>query len=146
MYIEDHEFDIEVLDRLAELGRNVLAGRAVCKDHPLYNSVEFHNVSTFYATVVVLNLGQIDRMPYFANNQRYPSEIRRFPGRLREKLVLPYLVVNHPGHMVTLCESFDFTLFKNLCIEYNMIGIQCMSEGEHFCHQFPFLSNPHKAW
>ena len=36
MYIEDHEFDIEVLDRLAELGRNVLAGRAVCKDHPLY--------------------------------------------------------------------------------------------------------------
>ena len=85
-------------------------------------------------------------MPYFANNQRYPSEIRRFPDRLREKLVLPYLVVNHPGHMVTLCESFDFTLFKNLCIEYNMIGIQCMSEGEHVCHQCPFLSNPHKAW
>ena len=46
---------------LRDLGRNVLAGRAVCRDHILNNSMEYHNVSTYYISVVVLNLGNILR-------------------------------------------------------------------------------------
>ena len=124
----DDEFSIEILMLLRDLGRNVLAGRAVCRDHILNNSMEYHNVSTYYISVVVLNLGNILRQPWFANNKHFPSEIRKNPAKLCENLVLPYLVVNNPGHIITLCESFDFTLFRNLCIEYNVIGIQCMSD------------------
>jgi len=40
LHIEDHEFSIEVLDSLAEVGRNVLAGRAVLHDRPSNMSVE----------------------------------------------------------------------------------------------------------
>ncbi len=123
----DAEFSIQVLMQLRDLGRNVLAGRAVCRDHILNNSMEYHNVSTYYMTIVVLNLGNIIRQPWFANNKKFPSEIRKVPEKLRENLVLPYLVVNNPGRIITLCESFDFTLFRNLCIEYNAIGVQCMT-------------------
>ena len=35
LHITDQEFSLEVLDALADLGRNVLAGRAVLRDHPL---------------------------------------------------------------------------------------------------------------
>ena len=39
----------------------------------------------------------------------------------------------HPsGHIITLNESFDFTAFRNLCIEYNVIGVQCMSDKQRF--------------
>ena len=123
----DEEFSIQKLIQLRDLGRNVLAGRAVCRDHVLNNSMEYHNVSTYYLAIVVLNLGNIMRQPRFANRKRFPSEIRNNPERLREHLVLPYLVVNNPGHIITLCESFDFSLFHNLCVEYNIIGVQCMS-------------------
>ena len=102
---------------------HVLAGRAVCRDHVLNNSMEYHNVSTFYMTIVVLNLGNIIRMPWFANNKKFPSHIRNDPEALRENLVLPYLVVNNLGNIITLCES----LFRTLCIECNVIGIQCMT-------------------
>lgn len=34
VHITDEQFSIEVLDGLMELGRNVLAGRAVLRDHP----------------------------------------------------------------------------------------------------------------
>lgn len=103
--IEDGEFSIEVLEQLRDLDRNALAGRAVCRDHPMNNSQEYHNVSTFYITVAVLNLGRIERMPWFANSKRFPSEIRRDPDILREHLVLPYLVANNPGHIVTLWKN-----------------------------------------
>ena len=127
-HITDEEFSIEILMRLRDLGRNVLAGRAVCRDHVLYNSMEYHNVSTFYISVVVLNLGNINRIPRLANNKRYPSEIRNNEERLRENLVLPHLALNNPGHVITLNESYDFTKFNDLCIEYNVIGVQCMSD------------------
>ena len=93
-HITDEEFSIEILMRLRDLGRNVLAGRAVCRDHVLYNAIEYHNVSTFYISVVVLNLGNINRIPRFANNKRYPSEIRKNEEGLHENLVLPHLVSN----------------------------------------------------
>ena len=41
LHMEDHEYSIDVLDSLADLGRNVLAGRAVLRDHPLNMSVEY---------------------------------------------------------------------------------------------------------
>ena len=124
--------------QLRDLGRCVLAGRAVCRDHVLYNSVDFHNVSTHYLSIVVLNLGNIIRPPWFANRKRFPSEIRNNEERLRENLVLPHLVVNNPGHIITLNESYDFTLFRNLCIEYNLIGVQCFSNKT--IHPSPPLS------
>lgn len=67
-------------------------------------------------------------MPYFASNKRFPRAIREDQAQMRENLVLPYLVVNNPGHIVTLCELFDFSLFSDLPMEYNVIGIQCMTE------------------
>ena len=126
-HITDDEWSLDILMQLRDLGRCVLAGRAVCRDHVLYYSVEYHNVSTHYLSVVVLNLGNIIRPPWFANRKRFPSEIRNNEERLRENLILPHLVVNNPGHIITLNESYDFTLFRNLCIEYNLIGVQCMS-------------------
>ena len=127
IHITDDEWSLDILMKLRDLGRCVLAGRAVCRDHVLYNAVDFHNVSTHYFSIVVLNLGNIIRPPWFANRKRFPSEIRNNEERLRENLILPYLVVNNPGHIVTLNESYDFTLFRNLCIEYNLIGVQCFS-------------------
>lgn len=49
-------------------------------------------------------------------------------NRLKEKLVLPHIVLNNPGHIVTLCESYDFSIFNSLCVEYGAIGIQCLSD------------------
>ena len=69
VHITDEQFSVEVLENLMELGRNVLAGRAVLRDHPLNTSNEYYNVSTFYLTVVVLNLGNLERMPWFANSK-----------------------------------------------------------------------------
>ena len=41
----DDEFSIRVLEQLRDLGRNALAGRAVCSDHPLNNSLSCrHNI------------------------------------------------------------------------------------------------------
>ena len=50
-----------------------------------------------------------------------------WPSR-KEKLVLPHVVLNNPGHIITLCESYDFTEYNELCISYGTIGIQCMSD------------------
>ena len=130
LHMEDHEYSIDVLDSLAELGRNVLAGRAVLRDHPLNMSVEYFNTTTYYLTMVVLNLGNMKRIPYFANRKRYPSWIRENWSEMKKRLVLPYLVVNNPGHIITLCESFDFTEHNDLCIEYNVIGLQVSSSKD----------------
>ena len=125
--IEDSEFSLEVLDALADLGRNVLAGRAVLRDHPLNTSQDYFNVTTYYLTMAVLNLGNIRRIPWFANKKRYPTWIRENTLEMRKRLVLPHLVFNNPGHIITLCESFDFTVHSDLCIEFNVIGIQVYS-------------------
>ena len=126
--IEDEEFSWDVLDALGALGRNVLAGRAVLSSHPRHSSTEEHNVDTYYISLTVLNLGQIDRMPYFDGKKRYGREIRNDPAAMKQKLVLPHIVLNNPGHIITLCESFDFTEFCDLCVEYGTIGIQCFSD------------------
>ena len=97
MKIEDDEFDWDVLDALGELGRNCLAGRSVLSDHPRNSSSGEHNVDTYYIALTVLNLGRIDRIPHFAGCKRYGREIRNVPALIKEKLVLPYVVLNNPG-------------------------------------------------
>ena len=104
--IEDFEFSLEVLDALVDLGRNVLQGRAVLRDHPLNTSQDYFNVTTYYLTMVVLNLGNIRRVPWFADRKRFPTCIRENTLEMRKRLALPHLVVNNPGHIITLCESF----------------------------------------
>ena len=128
MKIEDDEFDWDVLDALGALGRNCLAGRSVLSDHPRNSSSEEHNVDTYYIALTVLNLGRIDRIPHFAGCKRYGREIRNVPALIKEKLVLPHVVLNIPGHIITLCESYDFTEYNALCVAYGTIGIQCMSD------------------
>lgn len=86
VHITDEQFSIQVLEDLVELGRNVLAGRAVLRDHPLNTSQEYFNVSTFYLTV-----GNLKRTPWFANRKRFPREIRNDEEELGKRLVLPYL-------------------------------------------------------
>ena len=144
LHITDQEFSLEVLDALADLGRNVLAGRAVLRDHPLNMSTGVFNTTTYYLTMVVLNLGNLKRIPWFANGKRYPTRIRENWAEMKPRLVLPHLVVNNPGHIITLCESFDFVEHHELCIEYNVIGIQVSSSKEQ--HRSPsiaiFLKSP----
>ena len=89
------------------LTRNVLVGCAVLRDHPLNMSTEYFN-TTYYLSMVVLNLGNMKRIPYFANGKRYPRHIRENWAEMKPRLVLPHLVVNNPGHIITLCESYDF--------------------------------------
>ena len=86
------------------------------------NSQEYHNVSTFYITVAVLNLGRIDRMLYFANNKRFLSEIRNHPERILEHLVLPYLVMNNPGHISRFVNRL-MSCFSKICAK-NMILLE----------------------
>ena len=100
------------------------------RDHHLNMSVEYFNTTTYYLTMVVLNLGNLKRIPYFANRKRYPSWIRENWTEMKKRLVLPYLVVNNPGHIITLNESFDFCEHHELCIEYNVIGIQVSSSKD----------------
>ena len=126
--IEDEEFSYEVLDDLGTLGMNVLAGKAVLSSHPRHSSTEEHNVDTYYISLTILNLGRIDRPPYFAGKKRYGRDIREDHAAMKQKLVLPHIVLNNPGHIITLCESFDFTEFYDLCVEYGTIGIQCFSD------------------
>ena len=144
LHITDQEFSLEVLDALADLGRNVLAGRAVLRDHPMNMSTGVFNTTTYYLTMVVLNLGNLKRIPWFANGKRYPTRIRENWAEMKPRLVLPHLVVNNPGHIITLCESFDFVEHHELCIEYNVIGIQVSSTKEQ--HRSPsiavFLKSP----
>lgn len=45
-HISDDEFSIDVLKQLMELGRNALAGHALCRDHPMNISQEFGLLST----------------------------------------------------------------------------------------------------
>ena len=87
-----------------------------------------HNVDTYYIALTDLNLGRIDRIPHFAGCKRYGREIRNVPALIKEKLVLPYVVLNNPGHIITLCESYDFAEYNALCVSYGTIGIQCMSD------------------
>ena len=142
--IPDEDFSWDVLDALGELGRNCLAGRAVLSDHPRHNSAEEHNVDTFYISLTVLNLGKIDRMPWFAGKKRYGSEIRDNFNRLKERLVLPHIVLNNPGHIITLCEAHDFSIFNSLCVDYGTIGIQCQSDKPDAAPPLAvFLKTPH---
>ena len=46
IHITDNEWSLDILMKLRDLGRCALAGRAVCRDHVLFNAVDFHNVST----------------------------------------------------------------------------------------------------
>ena len=72
--ISEEEFNArgnDIMLDLMDLGRNVLAGQAVRRDHPMQLNPEAHNSSTHYLTVVVLNLGNIERMPWFANRKRF---------------------------------------------------------------------------
>ena len=108
MKIEADEFDRDVLDALGELGHNCLAGRSVLSDHPRNSSSGEHNVDTYYIALTVLNLGRIDRIPHFAGCQKDGREIRNVPALIKEKLVLPYVVLNNPGHIIALCESYEF--------------------------------------
>ena len=96
--------------------------------HPRNSSSEEHNVDTYYIALTVLNLGRINRIPYFAGCKRYGREIRNVPALIKEKLVLPHVVLNNPGHIITLCESYDFAEYNALCVAYGTIGIQCMSD------------------
>ena len=144
MKIEDDEFNWDVLDALRDLGRNCLAGRSVLSDHPRNSSTEEHNVDTFYIALTVLNLGRINRIPHFAGKKRYGREIRDVPALIKEKLVLPHVVLNNPGHIITLCESYDFTEYNELCISYGTIGIQCMSDKPDRSPPLAlFLKSPH---
>eukprot|EP00434_Breviolum_minutum_P045579 symbB.v1.2.040900.t1/scaffold7635.1/size12385/1 len=145
MKIEDDEFNWDVLDALRDLGRNCLAGRSVLSDHPRNSSTEEHNVDTFYIALTVLNLGRINRIPHFAGKKRYGREIRDVPAAIKEKLVLPHVVLNNPGHIITLCESYDFTEYNELCISYGtIIGIQCMSDKPDRSPPLAlFLKSPH---
>ena len=144
MKIEDDEFNWDVLDALRDLGRNCLAGRSVLSDHPRNSSTEEHNVDTFYIALTVLNLGRINRIPHFAGKKRYGREIRDVPAAIKEKLVLPHVVLNNPGHIITLCESYDFTEYNELCISYGTIGIQCMSDKPDRSPPLAlFLKSPH---
>ena len=102
LHLTDQEFSIEVFDAPADLGRNVLAGRAILRDHPLSMSTGVYNTNTYYLTIVVLNLGNMKRLAYFANNKRYPREIRDVWAEMKPPLVLPHLIVNNPGHIITL--------------------------------------------
>lgn len=83
-------------------------------------------------------------MPHFAGKKRYGHEIRNDYNKLKEKLVLPYLVLNNPGHIITLCESWNFAEFNSLCVEYSTIAIQCLSDKpDHapplaFCLKTPY--------
>lgn len=131
VFMSGQDFSLRILDALVELGRNALAGRSVLRDHPINMSPEYHNVTTNYVTVTVLNLSNIERIPWFASNKGFPSEIRKDKEEMRKRLVLPHLVVNNPGHIITLCESFDFSIFIELCIEYNVIAVQCSSDKNH---------------
>ena len=67
-------------------------------------------------------------MPRFANRKRFPREIRDVEEEPGKRLVLPYFIVNNPGHIITLCESFNFSIHHELCMEYNVIGIQVRSD------------------
>ena len=97
--------------------------------------------------MVVLNLGNMKRIPYFANRKRYPRlDIRENWSEMKKRLVLPYLVVNNPGHIITLCESFDFTEHNDLCIEYNVIGLQVSSSKGMFQITFNCYFSEVAAW
>ena len=78
MKIEDDEFDWDVLDALGALGRNCLAGRSVLSDHPRNSPSEEHNVDTYCIALTVLNLGRINRIPYFAGSKGL-GRINRIP-------------------------------------------------------------------
>ena len=94
--------------------------------------------------MTVLNLGRINRIPHFAGKKRYGREIRDVPALIKEKLVLPHVVLNNPGHIITLCESYDFTEYNELCISYGTIGIQCMSDKPDRSPPLAlFLKSPH---
>ena len=71
LHITDDEFSLDVLDSLADLGRNALAD--VCTRSSFEQISWSFNTTTYYLTMVVLNLGNLKRIPYFANGKRYPS-------------------------------------------------------------------------
>lgn len=90
-------------------------------------------VSTYYLTIIVLNLGLIDRMPHFAGVKRYPREIRNDKTALEKNWYFRILFcMNNPGHIVTLCESYDFMQFSDWCEECSIIGLQCRSDKTEF--------------
>ena len=61
IHITDDEWSLDILMKLRDLGRCVLAGRAVCRDHVLYNAVDFHR-HLAQATAVLCHPRQCERL------------------------------------------------------------------------------------
>ena len=53
-------------------------------------------------------------------------DLRTFP--LIKALWALWVIVNNPGHIITLCESSNFSIYHELCMEYNVIGMKCRSD------------------
>ena len=144
MKIEDDAFNWDMLDALRDLGCNCPTGRSVLSDYPRNNSTEEHNVDTFYIALTVLHLGRINRIPHFAGKKWYGREIPDTWALIKEKLVLSHVVLNNSGHIITLCESYDFIEYNELYISYGTIRIQCMSDKpERSSPLTLFVKSPH---
>ena len=53
--------------------------------------------------ILTLNLGHINRHPYIGGSSKFPSWVRKD----NDYRALPYLIIRHSAHIVTVCEAHD---------------------------------------
>eukprot|EP00435_Cladocopium_sp_Y103_P017865 s4149_g4.t1 len=79
------------------------------------------NMTSLTLSIVSLNLGHINRPPIMSGAFKFEKHIRE------SEKVLPHLVFNNGGHIITLCEASDdqggIERHAGLCYENGCIGI-----------------------
>ena len=143
VHIEEEEFSIEVLEQPRDLGTNALPGRAVCRDEQFPGISQCLNV-LYYSCCFKSRKNWSNAL--FRQQQEIPK--RNSKSSWEDSWAFGFTV---PGDEqswshFTLCESFDFMLFKNLRKEYDIIGIQCMTEGRHPSPPISAFWSPLMGW
>eukprot|EP00435_Cladocopium_sp_Y103_P003220 s5877_g1.t1 len=115
---------------MLDVYRNALASKSslTTGNRRTDKNVTESNMTSLTLSLVSLNLGNLNRQPIMAGALKFDKYIRE-----TEK-VLPYLVFQNGGHIITLCEASDdqggIERHADLCLKNGCIGMVVHSHAD----------------
>ena len=124
-YPEGKELSESEIFRLLELFRSVLLGKRAPQGitKRTKENLGVFQRDTYQLSILTLNLGHINRVPYIGGSDKFPKWVRT-DIQYRS---LPHVVFRNAAHIVCLNEAHDeyggIAAHRELCSEYGMIGM-----------------------
>eukprot|EP00435_Cladocopium_sp_Y103_P000617 s2991_g1.t1 len=115
---------------MLDLYRNALASKSslTTGNRRTDENVTDSNMTSLTLSLVSLNLGHLNRQPIMAGALKFDKWIRE------SEKVLPYLVFQNGGHIITLCEASDdqggIERHASLCLKNGCIGMVVHSHAD----------------